>query len=62
VTVISELQLSESALKELATALKGRCGSGGTAKDGRIEIQGDHRDTIAEELTRRGYKVKRSGG
>lgn len=62
VTVVSELQLDADALKELATRLKSKCGSGGTAKDGRIEIQGDHRDTVAEELAAMGYKVKRSGG
>jgi predicted translation initiation factor SUI1 len=62
VTVVSELNLDADALKELATRLKSRCGSGGTAKDGRIEIQGDHRDTVAEELAALGYQVKRSGG
>jgi len=62
VTVISDLKLSEEKLKDLATALKSKCGSGGTAKDGRIEIQGDHRDAVQAELERLGYKVKRSGG
>jgi translation initiation factor 1 len=62
VTVVSELPLREEALKELATRLKSKCGSGGTAKDGRIEIQGDHRDSIAAELEALGYRVKRSGG
>lgn len=62
VTVIWELNLSDDALKELCTRLKNRCGSGGTVKDGRIEIQGDHRDTIQAELEKIGYKVKRSGG
>lgn len=62
VTVVSELPLNEDALKELATQLKNKCGTGGTAKDGRIEIQGDHRDTLARELERLGYKVKRAGG
>jgi predicted translation initiation factor SUI1 len=62
VTVVSELPLSEDALKELATQLKNKCGTGGTAKDGRIEIQGDHRDRLQEELEKLGYKVKRSGG
>ena len=46
----------------LATLLKNRCGTGGTAKDGRIEIQGDHRDNLARELEKLGYKVKRAGG
>jgi predicted translation initiation factor SUI1 len=62
VTVVSELPLTEDELKDLATQLKTKCGTGGTAKDGRIEIQGDHRDKITQELERLGYKVKRSGG
>jgi predicted translation initiation factor SUI1 len=62
VTVVSELPLGEEALKELAAKLKNACGSGGTAKDGRIEIQGDHRDKVALELEKLGYKVKRAGG
>jgi translation initiation factor 1 len=62
VTVVSELPLGEEALKELATKLKNACGSGGTAKDGRIEIQGDHRDKLVSELEKLGYKVKRAGG
>ncbi len=62
VTVVSELPLNEDALKELATLLKNKCGTGGTAKDGRIEIQGDHRDKLAQELEKLGYRVKRAGG
>jgi translation initiation factor 1 len=46
---------------DLASALKRRCGSGGALKDGVIEIQGDHRDVLVEELEARGYSVKRSG-
>ena len=46
----------------LATDLKKRCGSGGSAENGRIEIQGDHRDRLVEELTRRGFKARRAGG
>ena len=62
VTVVSELPLNEDGLLALAAELKQKCGTGGTAKDGRIEIQGDHRDRIVTELERLGYKVKRSGG
>jgi translation initiation factor 1 len=62
VTVVSELPLNEDQLKELATQLKNKCGTGGTAKDGRIEIQGDQRDRLAAELEKLGYKVKRAGG
>jgi translation initiation factor 1 len=61
VTVVSDLPLDEQKLKELATQLKNKCGTGGTAKDGRIEIQGDHRDKLVEELEKLGYKVKRAG-
>ena len=45
-TIISDLPLDENGLTELATKLKTRLGTGGTVKDGRIEIQGDHRDRI----------------
>lgn len=62
VTVIHGLPLSADALTDLASALKKRCGSGGTVVDGVIEIQGEHRDTLMTELTRRGFQVKRSGG
>ena len=62
VTTIFDLTLGEAELKELATKLKNLCGTGGTAKDGRIEIQGDQRDKILEELLRMGFQAKRSGG
>jgi predicted translation initiation factor SUI1 len=62
VTVVTDLPLTEDQLKELATQLKTRCGTGGTAKDGRIEIQGNHRDKVAGELEKLGYQVKRAGG
>lgn len=62
VTVITGVPLAGEALATLATALKKKCGSGGTVKDGVIEIQGDHRDALVAELTRLGYTVKRSGG
>ncbi len=62
VTVINGLPLNEIELKFLAKELKQKCGTGGTAKDGVIEIQGDQRDTMVEELQKRGYKVKRVGG
>jgi translation initiation factor 1 len=62
VTVITGLCLAPGELMALATELKKRCGSGGTVDKDRIEIQGDHRDTIVSELTRRGRTVKRGGG
>lgn len=62
VTIISDLSLSEKDLTELAAKLKTRLGTGGTVKDGRIEIQGDHRDRIVAELESMGYRVKRAGG
>lgn len=62
VTLVKKLVLSEADLKELATKLKQVCGSGGTVKDGIIEIQGEHREKIAETLKTMGYKVKIAGG
>jgi len=62
VTTISGVPGDADALRELAGELKRRCGSGGSAKDGVIEVQGDHRDSLAEELRRRGYTVKLAGG
>jgi translation initiation factor 1 len=62
VVVVSGLQLPADTLKELAKTLKQRCGCGGAVKDGCIEIQGDHRDTLKAELERLGYRVKISGG
>lgn len=62
VTTVSDLPLNENGLAELAAKLKQRLGTGGTVKDGRIEIQGDHRDRIIAELEGMGYRVKRAGG
>jgi predicted translation initiation factor SUI1 len=62
VTILSEVPLDEAALSELATLLKTRCGTGGTVRDGRIEIQGDQRDRLTAEMEKLGYKVKRVGG
>lgn len=62
VTTINGLPLNAAELKELGSQLKKRCGTGGTVKDGVIEIQGDHRDLLVEELQRLGYTVKRAGG
>jgi len=62
VTVISGLPLAGDELGALATKLKKRCGCGGTVDAGTIEIQGDHRDLLVEELGKLGYTVRRSGG
>jgi translation initiation factor 1 len=62
VTVISGLGLEDRLLKDLASDLKRRCGTGGAAKEGSIEIQGDHRESLKTELERRGFKVKFAGG
>ncbi len=61
-TIVSDVPLDANGLAELATKLKQSLGTGGTVKDGRIEIQGDHRDQIVSELEGMGYRVKRAGG
>ncbi|MBL8796382.1 MAG: translation initiation factor Sui1 [Planctomycetia bacterium] len=61
VTIITGLPLDADALRQLATDLKNRCGTGGTVKDDAIEIQGDHRETIVGYLQRLGYQVKKAG-
>jgi translation initiation factor 1 len=58
VTVASGFQHTPESLASLAGMLKKKCGSGGTAKDGEIEIQGDHAARIADELRKLGYRVK----
>ncbi len=62
VTVVRGLGLDAVALGALAKQLKAACGSGGTAKDGVIEVQGDHVATVMAALGKLGYVVKRSGG
>jgi translation initiation factor 1 len=62
VTLVKNLQLTPDDLKELAKTLKQACGTGGTIKDGVIEIQGEHREKIAAALQAMGYKVKIAGG
>lgn len=62
VTTISGVPLAEAPLRELATALKKRCGCGGALKDGVIEIQGEHVELLLAELHTRGFKAVKSGG
>jgi translation initiation factor 1 len=57
VTTISNLPLDDAGLRELAGRLKKRCGVGGSAKDGLIELQGDQRDVVVEVLRGDGYDV-----
>ena len=62
VTVIRGLELDSKGIKVLLKKLKTRIGSGGTAKDGVIELQGDQVDLALELLTQEGYRPKRAGG
>ena len=62
VTVATGFQLDDDGLKQLAAELKRRCGTGGSAKDGEILIQGDHRETLLAELKKRGVAAKLAGG
>ncbi|MBW8017425.1 MAG: translation initiation factor Sui1 [Planctomycetes bacterium] len=62
VTIITGVPLVGDDLKKLATELKQKCGCGGTIKNSAIEIQGDKRDTVVEQLKKKGYTAKRSGG
>ena len=62
VIVITGLPLDDKSLGTLGKKLKKRCGTGGCVKDGAIEIQGEHRDTLNVELTKLGYRVKLAGG
>jgi len=61
VTLVTGLPVTSADLAVLATKLKKRCGTGGTVKDGVIEIQGEHRDVIVEMLVGLGYKAKKAG-
>lgn len=62
VTVVRDLRLNPQDMKSLAAKLKNACGSGGTVKDQTIEIQGDHREKVAQVLRDLGYKTKMAGG
>ena len=62
VTTISNAPLDDAGLRELAGRLKKRCGVGGSAKDGVIELQGDHRDAVVALLRDEGYDVVLAGG
>ncbi len=62
VTTVSDIPLDEAGVLDLATTLKQRCGTGGTVKDGVIEIRGDQRERLVAVLEAMGYRVKRVGG
>jgi translation initiation factor 1 len=62
VTTVADVPLDDDGLRALAGRLKKRCGVGGSVKDGVIELQGDHRDTVVEVLRADGYDVVRAGG
>lgn len=62
VTVVRGLALDADSLEKMAKQLKAACGSGGTVKDGVVEVQGDHCDKVVALLLARGLKVKRAGG
>ncbi len=57
VTVVTHLTLSEADLKALASQLKNRLGTGGTAKDGEVELQGDHREALVPILSQLGFRT-----
>lgn len=62
VTLITGVPLLGDELVKLGSRLKKLCGSGGTIKNGVIEIQGDHRDLLVDELQRQGWQAKKAGG
>ena len=62
VSIITGVPLDDKDMKKLAKQLKQKCGTGGTVKSGTIEIQGDHRDILKQELIKLGYTVIQSGG
>ncbi|HEX2922966.1 MAG TPA: stress response translation initiation inhibitor YciH [Chloroflexota bacterium] len=62
VTVITGAPGGPAAIDDLAGTLKRLCGSGGTVKDGVIEIQGDHREQVLSKLLEMGFKAKQAGG
>ncbi|SFM37878.1 translation initiation factor 1 [Marinobacter zhejiangensis] len=62
VTLVTGIPLGDAELKAFAKVMKARCGTGGTVKDGVVEIQGDQRDVLVPLLQAEGWVVKRAGG
>jgi translation initiation factor 1 len=62
VTVVRGLPLTDEQITALGKRLRTACGSGGTAKDGVVEVQGDHVDRVLAALSKEGFTAKRGGG
>ncbi|MFT5701959.1 MAG: translation initiation factor 1 [Desulforhopalus sp.] len=62
VSIITGIPLADAELKKVAKTLKQKCGTGGTVKNGIVEIQGDHREILVDSLIQLGYKAKLAGG
>ena len=62
VTVVRGLALDADALAALGKQLRAACGAGGTARDGVLEVQGDHVERVLTFLAQQGHAAKRSGG
>ena len=62
VTLVKGIALDDAALTSLGKQLRTACGSGGTVKDGVIEVQGDHLQTVMQALQKLNFVVKQAGG
>ena len=62
VTGVRGLPLADAELQALGKQLRAACGSGGTARDGTLEIQGDHRERVLALLQQQGFKARAAGG
>ena len=62
VTTVFGFPLDDKKLQRLAKTLKRVCGAGGSVKDGIVVIQGDHRETLLNEIKKQGFTVKLAGG
>jgi translation initiation factor 1 len=62
VTLVRGLSLDDAALAALGKRLRSACGTGGTVKDGVLEVQGDHAERVIALLQAEGFAVKKAGG